>query len=154
MSGFDTVRKEITSFIAGKVGRDEIVNLDILVHEIVDGRPGIEGPDADFYRICTYKVVHDVAKTCVGKYNAKDQPSRQISLPGFDHLQVAYPVARNGVKLLVPINRMTDAELMERAEEYDAMAKGCRDHAREIRGYVSKRASAANDNNHVVEVAA
>lgn len=145
MSAFDAIRKEITSFIASKVGRDEIINMDILVHEIVESRSGIVGPDADFYRVCTYKTVHDVAKTCVAKYNAKDQPSRQISLPGFEHLQVAYPVARNGVKLLVPINRMTDDELMERAEEYDAMAKGCRDHARELRGYVTKRSS-ANDN--------
>lgn len=145
MTAFDSVRKEITVFISAKVGRDEIVNLDLLVHEIVESRSGIVGPDADFYRICTYKVVHDVAKTCIGKYNAKDQPSRQISLPGFEHLQVAYPVARNGVKLLVPINRMTGEELLERAAEYDAMAKGCRDHAREIRGYLAKR-DASNDN--------
>lgn len=145
MSAFDAIRKQITSFIANKVGRDEIINMDILVHEIVQSRSGIVGPDADFYRVCTYQKVHEVAKTCVAKYNAEDQPSRQIALPGFEHLQVAYPVARNGVKLLVPINRMTDEEIMERAEEYDAMAKGCRDHARELRGYITKR-SASNDN--------
>lgn len=145
MQTFEAVRKEITGFIVGKVDRDEIVNLGLLVDEIVTTRSGIDGPDADFYRVCTYKVVRDVAKTCVAKYNAKSLTSRQISLPGFEHLQSAYTVVRNGVDLLVPVGRMTDAELLERAEEYDAMAKGCRDHAREIRGYVTKRQQ-ANDN--------
>jgi hypothetical protein len=142
---FDTICKEISEFIASKVNHDEIVNCDLLVHEIVESRAGIIGPDADFYRICTCKIVYDVAKSCIAKYNSKDLPTRQLALPGFEYLQVAYPVKRNGVKLLVPVNQMTDDELEERANEYDAMSRGCRDHAREIRGYVSKR-NAANDN--------
>lgn len=150
---FKEIRNEIATFIARKVDSNETVELDIVVRDVIVGKPSIDGDDAEFYRVCTYQKVAEIAKQCIGKYNARDQPSRQLALPGFEHLQVAYTVERNGAVTVVPINLMTDEELNARAAEYDAMAKGCRDHAREIRGYITKRA-AANDNHESMEEAA
>lgn len=153
MSDLENVKKEVTSFIAAKVDNGEIINLGTLVHEIVARKSGITGPDADFHRSCTFHVVHDVSKACVARYNAKSQKAQTIPLPGFEYLQVAYPVTRNKISLLVPIEQMRDDELLKRAEEYRRMGSGCNQHAKEIRGYVAKR-RAANDNKPTADKAA
>ncbi len=142
---FKKIQIEIASFIARKLNRGKIVPFELVVSEIVAARSGITGPDADFYRVCTYKVVKETVKTCIGKYKANKKNQDQLSLPGFQHLQIAYPVTRNDVHMLVPIDQLTDGELAARADEYESMARGCRDHAREIRGYIQAR-TAANDN--------
>ncbi|KAB2671119.1 hypothetical protein F9K77_14290 [Ochrobactrum sp. LMG 5442] len=140
-----TIKQEVAAFISNKVGAQQIVNIDFVIHEIMASKPQFEGEDAEFYLWLAHRELKEIVKSCVAKYNAKENASRQISLPGFEYLQVAYPVQRDGDSLLVPIDRMTEAEINERAEEYEVMGKGCFKHASELRGYASKR-NASNDN--------
>lgn len=147
------VKQEVTIFISNKIGDNQIVNIDFIVHEITASKPGIEGPDTDFYVWLAHRELREIVKSCVAKYNAKENVSRQISLPGFEYLQIAYPVQRDGDSLLVPIERMTETEINERAAEYEAMGRGCLNHASELRGYVARR-NAANDNHAPAKVAA
>lgn len=135
----ESVTAEIRKFISDKIAAGETVVVEWLTQEVVSAKAAIEGDDLPFYRVCAYAHVKDIVKRCVGKYDARPETNRQIVLPGFDHLQEAYTVRRNDEIVLVPISQLSDSELLDRAAEYDDMAKGCHKHALEIRGFVRAR---------------
>lgn len=140
----DSIYTEVRKFVQDRVEAGVITRVEWLTSEYLAGKSDISGGDVPFYRVCALAHVNDVMKRCVGKYDAKpSKADQQLILPGFDHLQKAYTVSRDGAMLLVPVDLLTNEELLARAEEYDAMAKGCRDHAREIREFVSTREAVA-----------
>lgn len=114
-----------------------------IVSKMLEKRKGIDGDDAEFYRVHTFDRLMQIAKRVVGKYRADEQTSAQLLLPGFQHLCKAYPMMRDGEVAIVPVTLCTDEELHARANQLDEMAKGCRAHAREIRQYVAAREKAA-----------
>jgi len=153
MSQIKSITAEISNAINLRVERGEIVNLRDFTHQFV-AQKSISGEDADFFRICTFAKVQEVAGSCIKKFNTKQAKSSiDILLPGFERLQLAYPVMRGGNQMLVPIELMSMQELSQRAEEYEGMAKGCLDHASEIRAYIYARV-ASNDNTPDMKVAA
>jgi hypothetical protein len=134
-----SVTAEIRKFIADKITGGTVVHVDWLTAEIIAGKDGIDGEDVPFYRVCAHSHVRKIVSRCIGRYDAKKEPDAQIVMDGFEYMQVAYTVNRNDEILLVPVHQCTDAELLERAAEYDRMARGCRDHGRELLKYVSAR---------------
>ena len=138
-----SVTSQVRKFIADKVSRGEIIVVDWLTNEIISNKASIQGDDEPFYRVCAYIHVKDVVKRCIGKYDVKPITDSQLTLDGFEHLQVAYTVTRADQIVLVPVNQLSDRELLGRADEYEQMAKGCRAHAREIRSYIASRSVAA-----------
>lgn len=71
------------------------------------------------------------------KYEPRD--SKQPILEGLEYLQVAYPHVRNNVRMISPIERMTNAELRAKAEEHRAQGGGHMRHADEIERYINHR---------------
>jgi hypothetical protein len=138
-----SVRAEIRKTIADKISNGETVIVAWLITEILAEKSEVSGSDLPFYLACTRRTVAEIVKQCVGKYESAPASNSQVVLPGFEHLQIAYPVERGGNHVLVPIDQLSDAELDQRATEYDNMAKSCRLHAREIRDYVKARREAA-----------
>ena len=134
-----SVISEIHKLIDDKISTGVVVNVDWVAAEILSAKKDINGEDAPFYRVCTFREVVRVAKRAIGKYEAADKTPEQIVLPGFKHLCKAYPMTRNGVVVLVPVTMCTDQELISRADQFEEMAKGCRAHAREIRSYIMHR---------------
>jgi hypothetical protein len=134
------IKREIREMIADCVGRGEVRDVSYYVNHIMAQYSDIEGSDVDFYLICTRHRIKDIVSATIGKFEPKQKQSTgQLVLDGFEHLQIAYTFEREGRTVLVPIDKCTDLELMQRAKEYDDMAKGCQNHARELRGYVSDR---------------
>jgi hypothetical protein len=58
-------------------------------------------------------------------------------LPGFKHLRRVYPIRRDGVVMLVPIDLMTVQERNAKADTYERASIGFAEHAEEIRRYGS-----------------
>lgn len=136
----DGIYSEVRQFVEDKVAAGVIVRVDWLTSEYIGTKSRANGEDMPFYRHCAHAHLNEVIRRVVGKYDARPvQEDRQLVLDGFEHLQRAYTVQRDGVKLLVPIDKLSDIELAARADEYDAMAKGCRAHAREIRKFIKDR---------------
>jgi len=134
------ITKEVRELIADKVVNGEQIKVPWVTQEVLDRHSDIEGEDAGFYLICARAHIKDIVRSTIGKYDAKEPSSdRQLVLAGFEHLQIAYTVERQGEVTLVPVEQLTDKELLDRATEYDEMAKSCRAHAREIRKYVEAR---------------
>lgn len=136
----DSITPEIHRLIDERISRGALVHVPWVAGAILDERSDINGNDAPFYRECTFKEVVRLVKRAIGKYDdATDTTPDQMLFPGFKHLVKAYPIERDGDRVLVPVQECTDDELHARADELEKMAKGCRSHARELREFVLAR---------------
>lgn len=139
-----SIYTEVRELIAGKIAAGQVVIVDWVTREVIGAHADIEGSDADFYLGCASAHVKEIVKRVVGKYDAaKGRIEEQLVLEGYEYLQVAYSVEREGGTVLVPVDQLTDAEIEDRAKEYDAMAVGCRVHADELRLFSRSRGIAA-----------
>jgi hypothetical protein len=134
-----SITSEIHRLIDDKIASGVLVQTHWIAHEVLGQHDDIEGDDADWYRVCTFKEVCRIAKSAIGKYRSDEVTNDQLILPGFTHLCKAYPLSRDAELVLVPVDQCTDDELLTRAAELDKMAKGCVAHARELREYVNAR---------------
>lgn len=140
----DSITADIHRLVDERIASGIAVHFQWAAQAVLDERPDISGDDAPFYRDCTFKEVVRLVKRAMGKYDdATDTTPEQLLFPGFKHLVRAYPVERNGDRLLVPLQFLTDDEIEARAAELDKMAMGCRAHARELREFAMARPAVA-----------
>lgn len=141
MQSEESIYSELRKYVSDLVDGGAVTRIDWIAQAFLSSRNDISGADAGFYRGCAHAHIHRIAKKVVGKYDieARSSQDAQIVLEGFEHLQRAYTVPRDGFTSLVPIHKMNDDELLARAAEYEQMAVGCRRHAREIRDFVNAR---------------
>ena len=114
-----------------------------VVQAVLEHKSDIYGDDLPFYQRFTVEEIKRQAKNAIGRYKAEPEADPQLVLKGFEHLQIAYPVVRQGEYLLVPTDQCTNQELLNRATEYRQMSRGCLKHARELEGLVSDRTARA-----------
>lgn len=138
------VTSEIRRLVQERVGAGIVIRVDWFTQEILSMKSDFEGEDADFYVACAVDFIKDTVARTVGAYapKAATATDRQIVMDGFDHMQKAYTVMRDGEQVLVPVQHLTDDEIEARAAEYEAMAKACIAHAKELRAYGRMRAAA------------
>jgi hypothetical protein len=139
-SGSDLLA-EIRRLIDTKLERGRAVKAAWIANEVVKQHPGIQGADAEFHRFCAQHWVREQVAKALKHYNCTvaTEADPQLVLPGYSYLQLAYPVARNGEQVILPIHRLTSEELEAKACELDAMALGARAHAIELRAYTARR---------------
>lgn len=137
----ESIYSEVRKFVDDLVDRGQETPVEWITSNFLNSRGEIAGEGAALYRYCTRAHVNRIVKKVVGKYDveARSASDTQDPLPGFEYLQRAYTVAREGKTVLVPIYKCTDAELIDRAAECDKQARGCRAHARELRSFVQAR---------------
>jgi hypothetical protein len=134
------------SFIRGQMRNQlaaicetQIVDVESFARSFIADHPNIEGPDSDFYRAVTFEFLRAEAKALIGRWNPSPRQRDQGDLfSGYEHLQKAYPVERNGRRLLVPAPMMTEAEWDQKERELLSMADGCLAHRKEIIRYRSE----------------
>lgn len=134
-----SLAKEIAELIQRTVDQGQVTEKDWITAQVMAAHPDISGEDAPFYRVLAQQRIDERVSALIGKFKPSSEVSRQLILPGFDYLQKAYLLTREGKNLLVPVDQCSDHEMLARAKEYDEMAKGCSAHAREIREYVAAR---------------
>lgn len=139
----ESITPEIHRLVDERIANGVAVHFQWVAQAILDERSNIEGVDAPFYRTCTFNEVVRLVKRAIGKYDATDTTPEQLLFPGFTHLVRAYPVERDGERMLVPVQLLTDEELESRAADLDKMAVGCRLHARELREFAAARSTIA-----------
>ncbi|KZY51009.1 hypothetical protein A3734_06515 [Sulfitobacter sp. HI0054] len=143
MKSTTEVTREIRRMVQDKLDSGVAIRVEWLTTEIIASKDQIDGDDADFYIACGVDFIKKTVKRVIGEFEPKAEQSAQIIMPGFDHLQKAYTVTRNEQVTLVPVTMLTDMELEMRAQEYEAMAKGCLSHAKEIRAFIMGREQGA-----------
>ena len=126
---------EIRQVIDDGLQRNVPQPVHTIVHAVLS-RHRFEDRDG-FVMLCVEAHVHREVTKRLRDYKVGSDSSspRQGRLPGFEHLQQAYPILRNGVQTIVPLGQMTAGELTLKAAEIEGMAQGCIDHADELRRY-------------------
>ena len=97
------------------------------------------GVDADMALCCMRETVASHVNKHFSKLKAAEEGKPQMPLPGFERLQRRYVITRDNQQTIVSVYDMTDEELEEKAEEMQAMAKGCLKHADELRRFIKQR---------------
>lgn len=135
------VRDEIKTLVHGKIKRKETLDADLMTDEVLSRHPIAEWDDSSFYLCCSQRAVREEVRREIAKLVPSDdeEVNRQMILPGFERLQTYYMIHRNGAQLGLPIELITDDELLAKAEEHGAHALGHKMHADEIRRYVRER---------------
>jgi len=134
------IKTDIEKLVTQKIDSGQPVAMSWLTQEVLNDHSDITGEDVDFYIVCARYYVSDQVKRQIKKFEPSTaEQDGQLVMDGFDHLQKAYPVERGEERVIMPVWKMTDKELEDRALEYDAMAHGCIAHAEDIRRYIEQR---------------
>lgn len=147
MSYETALNEEIDAIINAKVAANEPLHAAWIAQQVVAAHePGlVEGDDKLFWLHGGYltarAAVLNRVRRVAGVSAERAEPAPR--LPGFDHMQTHYMVARNGDEVAIPTVMLTDDELDALAARIDAMAETCKAHAREIRRFKRLRAKAA-----------
>jgi hypothetical protein len=125
--------------ISDKLKAGEIVQMEWAVYAVIKKQGKISGAGLPFYMLCAREHVYRIVKKAVDKYEQPEVDDQQMILEGYDCLQEAYTVERDEERTLVPIELISDSELLSRAKEFRKQAAGLVHHADEIVEYIEKR---------------
>jgi hypothetical protein len=111
-----------------------------IVHELVTEL--MNDLQSDELRIVLYEgyrqIVGDVIRN-LDRKNGGRKIDPALVLPGFERLQIAYSVVREGKGTIVPIHEMTQEEAYAKRAELAAMRNGLDTHIREWDRYIEAR---------------
>lgn len=135
----DDLTGEIHEFIHSAIGINQVVSSNWIAQEIFRKRPDIFGNDKEFYEALAWDSVRAQVRKAINRWKAKPEHDEQLVLPGYRYLQQGYMVERDDGPTVVPLQLLTDGEILARVAEYQRMADGCTKHAEELMGYYSRR---------------
>ena len=135
------IEKLASDIITKKLDAKEEVHMEWIVQELLNSQGEILGDGVPFYLFCAREHTYRAVKRSVDKYESEIERDSedQLTLKGFEHLQRAYTMDREGERVLVPIDLIPSYELLQRAVEYEAQAVAMTAHAKELRDFVALR---------------
>ena len=135
------ITKEIKAALQERIEKQQPTPADWLTTLVVEAHADLKGNDADWYEFCAYGYIRGAVRKIINATKAisGNETDEQLLLPGFKRLQKFYALEREEKPIFVPIAQMSDQEIEEKILEYEAMAVGCKEHARELRRYLSER---------------
>lgn len=144
----DLVTDINTEIDALRASNKDTIDPAVVAFRVFDGyREGFASGDTRavaFARHTSYAAVRKLATTCLNKLEPEpdeDGSATQARLPGFetDRLQSYYVNERNGTKVAVRIDLMTDEEVEQKAAHYSSNARQLNAHAAELMRYLGWR---------------
>lgn len=128
--------EEIETLVLERIEEGLVTDTAVLARNIMDAHPDLRGQDAEFYELCAWRHVRVSIRMVLRDHKLIGrEPSAQLLLPGFDHLQKAYAIGQEEEPKIVPIDKMSKEDLEAKAEELRQMAFGCLEHADELDRY-------------------
>lgn len=109
-------------------------------------RPSTKDPD-DFSVCCRQLAVANAVDAALARLKHANEGHTDPDvieldlprLPGYKHLRRIYPIRRDDVIFLVPLEKMTDAEINGKIKVYNKASRGFAAHARELKRYLVGR---------------
>lgn len=141
----ESLTAEIRAIISDLEQRNERKVPDWITSAVLKKHPlpkSMPEDDADFALLCEHAHVRSTVGKVLGrpKLEVNAAPDPQLVLEGFEHLQKEYVVtAESGAKVSIPIEQISDDQLLEKADELDATSITLAAHAVEMRRYVAER---------------
>lgn len=137
---------EVATFIAAAVEQRHPVHTNWVVHSLVLQHQEIRGADAAWYLTCAYGHIRARVRDALrkqGLITEAQHADSQMVLSGWQHLQQSYLVEREEVSQIIPIDLLTEEELLAKAYEYRVMGQGCFAHADELDRYREEKQTTA-----------
>lgn len=138
------VVNEIKQFIQDAFGEKRGMDPDWLLQQVLDAHPLPNCASKSWHQFCSAGYLEHCVKRALRDLEPETEPLRrerdkQLVMDGFKHLQRGYLIVREGKRRIVGIQFCNEAELLDKATQYDSMASGCTEHANELRRYVKDR---------------
>jgi hypothetical protein len=123
-------------------------NPNWITQEVMSKHPlpaALTGDEADFVLLCERAHVYVAVTRLINRAkvpaDGERDPQMAFAGPGYERLQREYLIDEEGVEVAVPVEQMTDEQLMQKVQELRAMAVGCNEHADEILRYIEERSA-------------
>lgn len=111
-----------------------------IVHEVMSNHRDVHGSDAEWQTCRSYESLDNHVRLEVQKLKpGGDDKAQEDLFPGFDRLQRAYIVSRDGEQCVVRTEELTRAEWNTKIIEVERMGVGCFEHGAEMRRYRDER---------------
>jgi hypothetical protein len=133
---------EVDAVVRERTANGESAAMSWIVHAVVGAHPNIAGSDSEWYSLCAYEHIRDTVREVLRGRKADEgspEPSQADLFPGLARVQLSYTINRDGEQTVVPLEKMTDAEIIAKENELMAMATGALAHARELKAYREAR---------------
>lgn len=128
--------QEVEKVIEGRLSEKQPTPATWIVLAVLAAHQDIHGEDEPFYALCGEEHVRDTVRKAIQKYKVTPEGAPdQLILPGCERMQKRYLVDRDNDQVIVPVELMTDAELIAKEDELGSMAAGCLQHQKELRRY-------------------
>lgn len=144
------LEREVAVTIDAEIENGRTARASWVTHEVV-AKHHAAVEISDFDRICAYGYVRTLVRQSLRRFKTQEESDPQSVLPGFERLQKRYLVERpsendegEGAQVVVPLELMTDEEIVAKAQELRGMAEGCQLHAYELLRYLGARTHAAS----------
>jgi hypothetical protein len=97
--------------------------------------------DIEWLQRCSLELVRNAVRKVLRRYHPDEEGETdpQLTLPGYQRVQKAYLVRRRGQQVVVPIEKLSAAEIRLKITELRRMADGCLEHGEELERYLVKR---------------
>jgi hypothetical protein len=126
--------------LAEKFDKGEIVEMEWAITELVQSQGEMIADNEDFWLLSAREKAKRDLKNAIALYKGtgvEGEDDRQPVLAGFEHLRQSYTVRGK----IVPVEQVSDEDLLERAALLEKQSGALKEHAKEIRKYVAKRSA-------------
>jgi hypothetical protein len=134
---------EIKKIVDDRLTRGHPVNPMWVVHAFLKSHPLPDDFAEGFWEFAGPAYAREHVRDAIKRYEPRPEKDESLSLPGFEFLQRAYSIKRDDEQVIVPIDQLNDAEIEDKAVEYEHMGDGCYQHADELRQYRRNRRHSA-----------
>lgn len=133
------LRREVEGVMKADLEAGRVVIRGWVVHTILSRHELPVMPDRDFNVLCRMEHVTETVREILREWKKSDEDAEAVAdagtLPGFRRLRLGYPLERESKLVIVPIQRMSAAELKAKTAKYRALGDGCYEHADEMERY-------------------
>lgn len=147
MTGLAELISEVEDLIERLLSEGKAVSAARVAHDLIEQHAAsIDGGGKGWFLRRAYNDVRQAVRLAARRYapdGNETAPQLAFSLPGFNRLQKAYLIKRDGEEHFVPIEQLTTAEIATKVAELRLMAVGCSKHAAELARYSDLRGTMA-----------
>ena len=129
---------EVRTALIDRIENGQAVAASWIAQEVMNNHEPPEGPDADFHLCNTMANVRRVVGSVVRSHKGEDQDAPEqnvlegMTMPGYERLQKAYTVKRDGDWAIVPITLLSREEWEQKLQQMSALARNVRVHYDEL----------------------
>ena len=125
---------EIQAVVDGQLAAGAVVRASWVTQAVVQARGALSGDDAGWYRSRAYESVRAAVGELVRRSGGDEdgESDAALVLPGFEKLQARYLITREGEACIVPLDDLTEEEMLAKLRQFRRNMAGLQKHYDEL----------------------